>query len=220
MYIKEGFKMSRNAHPEETGNLILDVSQMLFIQKGYDNTTIQDIVDNLGGMTKGAVYHHFSSKAEILTAVTQRLFSKNTLSRKWEEIKNDTVLNGAQKLKKMLIAAIYDEQEQTFRNMGIHLQNMPQMLSDLLIRSVNDIAPSAFQGVIEEGIADGSIDITYAPEFAQLISIVANIWINPIVFPVSDDELKRKFMLVCELMKMCKIDISDIYPALESINER
>lgn len=210
--------MSRNAHPEQTKSLILDVSQKLFIEKGYDNTTIQDIIDNLGGMTKGAVYHHFGSKAEILTAVTQRLFSNNTLSRKWEKIKRQTDINGAQKLKEMLISAIYDEQEQTFRNMGIHLQNMPQMLSDLLLRSVHEIAPNAFQGVIEEGIKDGSIDVSYAPEFSQLISIVANVWINPLVFPVSDEEIKRKFMLVCEIMKMCKIDISDILPALEKLN--
>ena len=54
--------MSRNKYPEETVNLILDVSQRLFIEKGYDNTTIQDIIDELGGLTKGAIYHHFSSK--------------------------------------------------------------------------------------------------------------------------------------------------------------
>lgn len=50
--------MSRNKYPEETVNLILDVSQRLFIEKGYDNTTIQDIIDELGGLTKGAIYHH------------------------------------------------------------------------------------------------------------------------------------------------------------------
>lgn len=44
--------MSRNKYPEETVNLILDVSQRLFIEKGYDNTTIQDIIDELGGLTR------------------------------------------------------------------------------------------------------------------------------------------------------------------------
>ena len=32
--------------------------------------TIQDIVDQLGGLTKGAVYHHFKSKEAILSAVS------------------------------------------------------------------------------------------------------------------------------------------------------
>lgn len=209
--------MSRNAHPEETETLILDVAQNLFIQKGYDNTTIQDIIDNLGGMTKGAVYHHFKSKASILEAVTNRLFKNNTLSAEWEKIKRRTDLNGADKLKRMLLAAVSDEQEQTFRRMGIHLQNMPQMMSSLLIRSVNEIAPKAFEPVIEEGIQDGSIDVLYAAEFAQLVSIFANIWVNPLVFPASDEELKRKFMTISSIMEKCKIDISDLYPALENM---
>lgn len=68
--------MSRNKYPEETVNLILDVSQRLFIEKGYDNTTIQDIIDELGGLTKGAIYHHFNSKQDILDAVIERLFAK------------------------------------------------------------------------------------------------------------------------------------------------
>lgn len=68
--------MSRNKYPEETVNLILDVSQRLFIEKGYDNTTIQDIIDELGGLTKGAIYHHFSSKQDILDAVIERLLQK------------------------------------------------------------------------------------------------------------------------------------------------
>lgn len=68
--------MSRNKYPEETVNLILDVSQRLFIEKGYDNTTIQDIIDELGGLTKGAIYHHFNSKQDILDAVIERLLQK------------------------------------------------------------------------------------------------------------------------------------------------
>ena len=49
--------MARNKYPELTVEKILEVSQRLFLEKGYEQTTIQDIVDNLGGLTKGAVYH-------------------------------------------------------------------------------------------------------------------------------------------------------------------
>ena len=64
--------MARNKHPEETVNLILDVALALFFEKGYDNTSIQDIIDGLGGLTKGAVYHHFKSKEDILSAALDR----------------------------------------------------------------------------------------------------------------------------------------------------
>ena len=41
--------MARNKHPEETVNLILDVAFRLFMEKGYEHTSIQDIIDNLDG---------------------------------------------------------------------------------------------------------------------------------------------------------------------------
>ena len=68
--------MARNKHPEATVECILDVAQRLFLEKGYDQTTIQDIADGLKGMTKGAVYHHFKSKEEIMSAVGDRMFAR------------------------------------------------------------------------------------------------------------------------------------------------
>ena len=69
--------MARNKHPEETINLILDTAYRLFMQKGYEHTSIQDIIDQLGGLSKGAIYHHFKSKEEILIAVTDRLSAQS-----------------------------------------------------------------------------------------------------------------------------------------------
>ena len=48
-----------------------------FLKNGYEQTTIQDITDNLGGLTKGAIYHHFKSKEEIIDAVSDRMFFSN-----------------------------------------------------------------------------------------------------------------------------------------------
>ena len=65
--------MARNKHPEETVNQILNVAYRLFMEKGYEHTSIQDILNNLGGLSKGAIYHHFKSKEEILETVTNRM---------------------------------------------------------------------------------------------------------------------------------------------------
>ncbi len=54
--------MARNAHPEVTRQRILDAAKKLFAQKGYERTTIQDILDELEDLSKGAIYHHFKNK--------------------------------------------------------------------------------------------------------------------------------------------------------------
>ena len=48
--------MPRNKYPEETVQKILDVSMKLFLEKGYEETTVLDIVGELGGLTRGAFY--------------------------------------------------------------------------------------------------------------------------------------------------------------------
>ena len=47
--------MARNKYPEETVKLILDVATHLFVEKGYDATSLQDII-NETKLSKGAIY--------------------------------------------------------------------------------------------------------------------------------------------------------------------
>ena len=211
--------MSRNKYPETTVALILDVAQKLFIEKGYEHTTLQDIIDNLGGLTKGAIYHHFKSKEEILKAVSDRLFGVNTLSAKWERTKSDLTMTGAEKLKKMFYDAVTDEQERKFRQMGVHLQNMPELLSSLLLRSVNEMAPNTIQPVIEQGIQDGTIKTDKPAELAQMLFLTLNIWMNPQVFPVSNEEMKRKIGFARELFLSYGIDMAEFYEDFSDVNK-
>jgi AcrR family transcriptional regulator len=54
---------------DDTRQRILDVAQRLIVQRGYHATSIRDIADELG-MTKASLYYHFSSKDDLLFALT------------------------------------------------------------------------------------------------------------------------------------------------------
>lgn len=58
--------MARNAHPEVTRRRILDAAQKLFSEKGFEHTSMQDIVNELGNLSKGAIYHHFPARKPSL----------------------------------------------------------------------------------------------------------------------------------------------------------
>jgi len=51
-----------------TRDRILDVALDLFIEKGYDKTSLREIAEALG-FSKAAVYYHFASKEDILGAL-------------------------------------------------------------------------------------------------------------------------------------------------------
>ena len=53
---------------EDTRQRILDVAAELFVEQGYDGTSLREIAERLG-VTKAALYYHFASKDQILRAL-------------------------------------------------------------------------------------------------------------------------------------------------------
>src|SRR5436190_686849 len=51
---------------------LLDVAQRLFLERGYDDTPIQAIIDAVG-IAKGTFYHHYPSKPALLDALVARM---------------------------------------------------------------------------------------------------------------------------------------------------
>ncbi len=62
--------------PLDTRTNILKVALLLFLEKGYKNVSYQDLVKK-SGLSKGAIYHYFASKEELLVAVFD-MFSESS----------------------------------------------------------------------------------------------------------------------------------------------
>jgi AcrR family transcriptional regulator len=58
--------------PEDRRAEILDGAVALFLARGFDQTTVDDLVASLG-ISKGLVFYYFHSKEDLITAVTDRL---------------------------------------------------------------------------------------------------------------------------------------------------
>ena len=72
--------------PMSTRERILDAALDLFIEKGFDKTSLREIAEQIG-VTKAALYYHFASKEDILMALHQRLheFGFDTLAQLGEQ---------------------------------------------------------------------------------------------------------------------------------------
>lgn len=197
--------MARNKYPEVTVERILDVSQRLFLEKGYDNTTIQDIVDELGGLTKGAVYHHFKSKEEIMDAVSDRMFFENN---PFVAIRQRTELNGLEKLREVVRLNQSDANRTSMTLQSIPIMQNPRLLVGMIDSNRRVLTPY-FLEILEEGNRDGSIHTEYAKEIAELIPLLTSLWLLPSVFPASKEEIKHKFYFVGEMLMKMGVPLMD-----------
>lgn len=199
--------MARNKHPEETVNLIMDVAFRLFMEKGYEHTSIQDIIDHLGGLSKGAIYHHFKSKEDIFVAVTDRMTAES--NRMLAGIRDRRDLNGREKLKAIFKESISVPALNDIFTVAPDFRNNPKLLFSILYDTIEDTAPNYILPIIRQGIEDGSISTEYPEQLAELILLAANVWMNPMIFDSSAEESYRKFMLLRQMLQGFGLDIVD-----------
>ena len=199
--------MARNKHPEETVNLILEAATRLFIEKGYEHTSIQDIINNLGGLSKGAIYHHFKSKEDILEAVTDRMTEES--NKILEKIRDRADLNGKEKLQIIFKESVKRSDMDDLFAVAPDLSNNPRLLFSTFRDTVDNVVPLYILPIIRQGISDGSIQTDYPAQLAELIILAANIWTNPMVFQDSEEEYHGKLMVFRQMMQGFGIDIID-----------
>ncbi|YCU34587.1 TetR/AcrR family transcriptional regulator [Mycobacteroides abscessus] len=58
-------------HPELRRTELLDLAMTLFLERGYERVSLNDLIAT-SGMSKGAFYHYFSSKEALVSALAAR----------------------------------------------------------------------------------------------------------------------------------------------------
>lgn len=105
----------------------IELAMKLFAEKGYYSTSIQDIVD-AWGISKGAFYHHFSSKEDLMLAIIQHHFEKMM-----ESITAISQNSGSEKERFIQQIAAH------FANMHAHKEFLQMMMTEQMPKISTDI---------------------------------------------------------------------------------
>lgn len=188
MVCKGVFCLSRARNPEKTRRKILDVAEALFLEKGYDGTSIQDIIDGLGGLTKGVIYHHFDSKFAILETVMSEAGEEPPFGN-WHGA------NGLEKIQNSLKASFTAYKKQEIGYSAAVTLRSPRILGEQYLKIFQELVPE-IQKAVDEGVQDGSIKTDYPEEIAELLMLTLNLWIGFRVSELSEEDLKRKILFI------------------------
>ncbi|OZG62013.1 AcrR family transcriptional regulator [Bifidobacterium lemurum] len=215
--------MARNAHPEVTRRRILDAAQKLFFTKGYEHTTMRDILDELGDLSKGAIYHHFASKETILDALCE----EDGQRMKASPIRNDDSLDGLHKMRALIANSVANMPHMRLMGEAYPTLEDPTTLAANL-RAWRTTVADMFLELIDAGIEDGSITTDYPREAAEIISLLTNYWLAPTFYPGTQAELRHRvkaLALMCDSLGVPLLtdelsdQLADGYAAFLSVDE-
>jgi len=204
---KGGCDMPRNKYPEETRQKIIEAGIKTFQEKGYEQSTILDIVANMEGLTRGAFYHHFKSKEEVLNAITDKIFyEKNP----FELVRKEKGLNGLQKLQKTIKMNVddIDDEYRLLRIASLSLLESPQFFTQQ-IHFNTVLSRKYIQPLIEEGVADGSIKTENPQLVAELTIMLFNFWLLPVVFGGDAEYMESKAVLANDILTYLGLPLFD-----------
>ena len=183
---------------------ILNTATQLFIQKGSEKTSMQDIAQT-AGISKGAIYHHFKSKDEIVLAVMrsrQELMEEEM--KQW--LKATENLTGREQLQTILKSNL---ESQTARAtdgiVGEYEKDAGFILT--MMRDNLRIGAPLVSDIIKKGMADGSLQPQYPEEAAEVFLLLVNFWMHGTVFESDPEKLPERFHFLQFMMTSVGLDI-------------
>lgn len=155
--------------PDVRRNELLDSAQALFFSKGYEATTVADIMER-AGVSKGGFYHHFSAKEDLLEALGERMAAETIVRLQpiLEEqgldalARMNTVLAQSRRFKVEDAAAIRAAFDSLFKPENIVLYHR-------LNRAVSAVMLPMFVAILSQGKAEGRFRIDDPATTAEII---------------------------------------------------
>jgi AcrR family transcriptional regulator len=147
---------------------LLDCAQRLFFERGYDNTTVNDIIA-AAGLSKGAFYHYFASKEALLEALAERL-ARDSLA-ELQPLLEDPSLDAVGRLN-----ALFAGSRRLNEELGPQLRNTfavlfrPENLAlfHRVDQSARRLAAPMIAELLRKGSEEGVLDVPDPDAFADM----------------------------------------------------
>ena len=185
--------------PEIRRAEIMDAAMLLFMEKGYANTTTQDIVDKVN-ISRGLLYYHFKNKEDILYCLVER-YSEKLLS--IHVIVNDDDKTAIEKIRAFIDATIISTDnvsaEGTELQKTVDLEENRYMLDKLSHKLIEKLT-IYFERIINQGISEKVFSVKYPSETAEFLMTAYVFVSNNIGIKTSKKETAKDYLNAFKIM--------------------
>jgi len=186
-----------NPQPTTRRDELLELAAAMFAERGLRATTVRDIADS-AGILSGSLYHHFSSKEEMVDEVLRTFLS--WLFDRYQHIV-DTEPNPLARLKGLFMAS-FDAIEHRHAEVVIYQDEAKRLSSQprfSYVEELNQRHRAMWLDVLNEGIEQGyfqpGIDVDLVYRFIRDTTWVSVRWYQP-GGPLTAEQVGKQYLAI------------------------
>lgn len=198
--------MPRHDPDQKTKQNILETAMRLFSEKGLENVNVEDVVKEVG-VTRGAFYHYFKSREELIASVMYKSFECDNPYLLADKQEGLNALEKFRFIAKLSLRSHLDTSDSMKAQMK-KLANNPVVFKNEMIFQVNVMA-AYMEKLLIEGNKDGSMHVAFPKQTSQTIAWLVASWLSPYAFEVSYEEYVDKVLFFEHLSTLVGFPIMD-----------
>ncbi|MBT9775123.1 TetR family transcriptional regulator [Clostridium sp. MCC353] len=171
-------------------NEILDAAGILFSKKGYENTSVSDIM-NAVGIAKGTLYHHFKSKEDIMDALIKR--ETDVIFLRAKKTADDKSIPVKERIIRTILAFHVDTEHMEGQRMMEQLHK-PQntLMHEKTKKIVFQGVPPILAGIVMEGVQQGIFETSYPLECMEMALCYLDVMLDDNLFELTQAQCQDK----------------------------
>lgn len=182
---------------EERRDEIIQAAGELFLVKGYDRTTMKDVMERLQ-IAKGTIYHYFKSKEELLDAVLDSLVA--TMVEEMREIAEAAEGDALARLRHLILKTAEADSHDRELLDNLHQPGNTGMHLRLLAKMIILQAP-IYAEFIRQGFEEQIFATDHPLESAEFILAAIQFLTDMGIYPWTEEQLTRRALALPALVE-------------------
>lgn len=163
--------------PEERKKEFVNAAEELFLEKGYEKTSVSDIVKKVG-VAHGLFYYYFDSKEEMIDQIVERMMAD--ILEKLDQITDDEKLSAEEKMKRFMLHSLSEKKQRGYLMKYYSEKGSPALYFKLLDKIIDRLTPPLVK-IVEQGVEEGSFETSYPEQTVRF-------WLHGRMFMAPSEE--------------------------------
>ncbi|MCL2054238.1 MAG: TetR/AcrR family transcriptional regulator [Oscillospiraceae bacterium] len=176
--------MKNTERSSGTKNLILDTAARLFMEKGYEQTSVNDIL-KFSSIARGSLYYHYKSKEDVLDGVLGRITEQITVQAK--AIADDSELTADEKMMRIISSINLSESPNEPIIQELHKPANALLHQKSITQTIQTVAP-LIAGVVRQGVSEGIYHTEYPLETIEILLVAGQFIFDEAMFERTAEE--------------------------------